>query len=460
MSTITSRPTVGMLVNTTRLGPTPCPSKCSGHGVCNQGACVCQVQWTGGECASANYPYVVTFGTVFTLLTLVSFVQLALTIYHDTQKSKTDRLREAFRFTVHKWLYFVAWLAAGSRAFSLIMQEGLSSGFALNVQSVYYPFLITLGSLLACLLGERYYLEVPSSETQSIKKSFLFYVGFNVALWVSFFLMIVLTAALPADEQAFVHRIFYLVFAIVQLLCVAFFLFYGVRMFYKVTGAFKTEDCRVNTTQLSLSRAGVFFQGIFQLSVVTLLVIDFSSHFFPPESRFFNRDLFNIVSRVTDIAVVIWFPCALWNCKRPETLWILNPRQVLDTTSGEYAALSAENQRSYGSTIRRLSGANRAQQCSTDEFECWICYDVESRESGPLICPCDCKGGTAAVHHNCLKRWLLEQGELSQRKVPQCDICKKPVSVIAQDATCFFLLLLHQLLSSSCISMANVAVAF
>ncbi|XP_065188069.1 uncharacterized protein LOC135818612 isoform X1 [Sycon ciliatum] len=92
----------------------------------------------------------------------------------------------------------------------------------------------------------------------------------------------------------------------------------------------------------------------------------------------------------------------------------------------KYAALSAENQRSYGSTIRRVSGAYCAQQCSTDEFECWICYDVESRESGPLICPCDCKGGTAAVHHNCLKRWLLEQGELSQRKVPQCDICKKP----------------------------------
>ena len=35
-----------------------------------------------------------------------------------------------------------------------MLQEGLSNSFALNVQSIYYPFLITLGSLLSCLLGE------------------------------------------------------------------------------------------------------------------------------------------------------------------------------------------------------------------------------------------------------------------------------------------------------------------
>ena len=46
-------------------------------------------------------------------------------------------------------------------------------------------------------------------------------------------------------------------------------------------------------------------------------------------------------------------------------------------------------------------------------LDCWICYDSESQESGPLICPCDCKGDTAAVHHNCLRRWIVEVSKLS-----------------------------------------------
>lgn len=40
--------------------------------------------------------------------------------------------------------------------------------------------------------------------------------------------------------------------------------------------------------------------------------------------------------------------------------------------------------------------------------ECWICYDTDTLTNGPLIHPCDCKGDVAAVHHNCLRKWLME----------------------------------------------------
>lgn len=40
--------------------------------------------------------------------------------------------------------------------------------------------------------------------------------------------------------------------------------------------------------------------------------------------------------------------------------------------------------------------------------ECWICYDSERQDAGPLIQPCSCKGDVSSVHHDCLKQWLME----------------------------------------------------
>ena len=28
--------------------------------------------------------------------------------------------------------------------------------------------------------------------------------------------------------------------------------------------------------------------------------------------------------------MALWFPCVLWNCIRPEQLWCLNPKKILD----------------------------------------------------------------------------------------------------------------------------------
>jgi hypothetical protein len=32
-----------------------------------------------------------------------------------------------------------------------------------------------------------------------------------------------------------------------------------------------------------------------------------------------------------EIGIALWFPCVLWNCIRPEQLWILNPKKLITT---------------------------------------------------------------------------------------------------------------------------------
>lgn len=42
-----------------------------------------------------------------------------------------------------------------------------------------------------------------------------------------------------------------------------------------------------------------------------------------------SRNAYDIVFRVVELGVALWFPCVLWNCIAPEQLWILNPKKIL-----------------------------------------------------------------------------------------------------------------------------------
>ena len=42
-----------------------------------------------------------------------------------------------------------------------------------------------------------------------------------------------------------------------------------------------------------------------------------------------SRNAYDIIFRVVELAVALWFPCVLWNCISPEQLWILNPKKIL-----------------------------------------------------------------------------------------------------------------------------------
>ena len=43
-----------------------------------------------------------------------------------------------------------------------------------------------------------------------------------------------------------------------------------------------------------------------------------------------SRNTHDIIFRIIEIGVALWFPCVLWNCIRPEQLWCLNPKKILD----------------------------------------------------------------------------------------------------------------------------------
>lgn len=39
--------------------------------------------------------------------------------------------------------------------------------------------------------------------------------------------------------------------------------------------------------------------------------------------------MYDVIFRIVELGVALWFPCVLWNCMRPEQLWILNPKKIL-----------------------------------------------------------------------------------------------------------------------------------
>lgn len=55
--------------------------------------------------------------------------------------------------------------------------------------------------------------------------------------------------------------------------------------------------------------------------------------------------------------------------------------------------------------------------------ECWICYDSERKDAGPLIQPCACKGDVSVVHHECLKQWLMES--YTNPENVHCKVCNE-----------------------------------
>ena len=60
------------------------------------------------------------------------------------------------------------------------------------------------------------------------------------------------------------------------------------------------------------------------------------------------------------------------------------------------------------------------------QVECWICYDSDSKVGGSLIQPCGCKGDVGYVHHDCLRRWLVEAAQAgSGERELSCGVCRQ-----------------------------------
>lgn len=94
----------------------------------------------------------------------------------------------------------------------------------------------------------------------------------------------------------------------------------------------------------------------------------------------------------------------------PEQLWILNPKRILkklDLDQGKHVKEIELQEKNTSQETAFLSDAS-----SINSKDCWICYDSDRQDAGPLIQPCHCRGDVSAVHHDCLRRWLVEVKEL------------------------------------------------
>lgn len=91
-------------------------------------------------------------------------------------------------------------------------------------------------------------------------------------------------------------------------------------------------------------------------------------------------------------------------CFSPEQLWILNPKRILKRLDQSKYVKEIELQDKSGEQDAALF----SDGTSISSKDCWICYDSDRQDAGPLIQPCQCRGDVSAVHHNCLRRWLVE----------------------------------------------------
>ena len=120
----------------------------------------------------------------------------------------------------------------------------------------------------------------------------------------------------------------------------------------------------------------------------------------------YSRNWHDIVFRVIEVGVALWFPCVLWNCTSPERLWILNPKRILKKLDFDQGKSVKEIE------LQDKNNLPESELLGDGSFisskDCWICYDSDRQDAGLLIQPCQCRGDVSAVHHDCLRRWLVE----------------------------------------------------
>ncbi|KAL1115273.1 hypothetical protein AAG570_007304 [Ranatra chinensis] len=338
---------------------TACAENCSGHGECLNGTCFCEIQFIGEECRTTNTSYFAAFATIFFLVALVCLVQLVVCIAAEWQRLKAPTFLRACRITTQKVLYFVVFLASVIRGAYFTSPTAFKEGWSRSLLSAYYPLLLSGSSLIVCFWAEIFHLrDLRWEHRQFLSKSFLAFVTFNIisySLLVAEFLTSHFFKTAPENES-FYSDIFNGCYAVLLFIVVIFFLIYGIEVFFKVRGGFLldegaptrpiAEEARqlfnfdandvqpvaaksVDTSQLHQSRLGLLSQALMLTSVVAFLCSETLGHFWKSKVPIYSRNWHNLVFRVVEIGVALWFPCVLWNCMSPEELWILNPKRLL-----------------------------------------------------------------------------------------------------------------------------------
>lgn len=455
-------------VMTAAVGGAGCALDCSGRGDCMNGTCLCEIRYSGDECAGPNMPYHACIGGVFLLVAFVCAVQLTICIVSEYRRLKAPTFLRACKVTTQKMLYFVAFLASLIRGAYFVSPSAFREGWATSLLSAYYPLLMSGSSLIVCFWAEVFHLrDIRWERPRFLSKTFLAFATFNFITYSLLAAEVLTTniAHTSPDKKSFYQHVFNGCYAVLLFITVIFFLIYGVEVYFKVRGAFlkETKVCtiisqrpgrssevdgdevhdtlvtkqgietdvadgtgavdprRVNHSQLHQSRVGLLSQALMLILIAGFLASETLSEFWKTKVPVVSRNWHDVVFRLAEIGVAIWFPCVLWNSMAPERLWLLNPRRLLAKQLDD-AKLN-----------ELLQKAEEKKNVETDSLvgsvssvrDCWICYDSDRAE--PLIRPCKCTGDVSHVHHDCLRRWLVESAATADGL--KCKVCNSPYEV-------------------------------
>ncbi|XP_065068749.1 uncharacterized protein LOC135694036 isoform X2 [Rhopilema esculentum] len=424
-----------------------CPENCSGHGICsvmNNGTCVCEVQFTGGSCGHSNKSFFIPFGVVFYLVCLTSFTQLVLCIRAEFQKLGTVHIANAFRLTVQKLLYVFVIIATGSRAVYFTVQDYIPEPWKHSLLSSYYPFIISGYSIIICFWAEIFHVGEHPADQRFLTKSYVACAIFNVLVYMLLFAQFISSKLTNIELKAHLTEVFNGLFAFLMFVVLVFFLIYGVEIFCKLKGKFtKTTsfETQINSNMVFQSRIGIIAQGLLQLATTVFLLIDVIGSSWKESVAIGDRNIVEIVFRVLELGVALWFPCVLWNVHKPEELWLLNPAKLLHRRKAKQTeASSLLNEKSKGYDTFQSNDSDDLAKVDLEE-NCWICYDTTRTDVGQLISPCNCKGDTSIVHEGCLKKWLLESLH-DLEESPTCKICKAQYNV--HETSAWYSFVLHK----------------
>lgn len=416
-----------------------CLDNCSGHGECYNGSCICEIQFEGERCTIVNRSYFVAFSSVFYMLALICFVQLIMCIIAEWQRMKMPSLIKACRITTQKLLYFLVFLASILRGVYFTSPASMEYRWSSSLMSAYYPLLLSGSSLIVCFWAEVFHLrDMRWEKPQFLSKSFLAFVMFNAICYSLLLAEFYTIQLLDTSEElkSFYTHIFNGCYAVLLFIVLVFFLIYGVEVFIKVRGGFlvdvmdslrhRTETQMdemqylfhssqhgkvIDTSQLHQSRVGLLSQALMLSTVVLFLCSETLGEFWKNKVPLYSRNWHDLLFRVVEIGVALWFPCVLWNCMSPEQLWILNPKRIIKKTQVD--------------GLDSIQMDEKGKEAG-EEFclcqECYICRDAERADMGSLIQPCACRGDVSVVHHDCLKKWLIEQCCNSQNPL-SCPVC-------------------------------------
>ncbi|XP_063423927.1 uncharacterized protein LOC134707810 [Mytilus trossulus] len=390
---------------------------CSGNGFCQDGQCICLIQFTGGSCQDANLGYFMAFGTIFVFLCLVAFVQLFLCISNEYQKQKTKSWKTVFKMTGPKLLYILTILATAIRGVYFFTKMHISDQASIHLWSAYYPILLSGSSLIVCFWAEAFHLEgIDCDKPRFLSKSIIGFVVINVVISGLLITQLVATDIEDPVISDKIYRICNGCVGLLLIIAVVFFLVYGVEVYFKVRGAFNKTQSNVDPWQLHMSRLGLIAQACLQLLTGLFLISDAFRDNWKKSLPVFDQNFYDIGFRIAEFGVVLWFPCVLWNCKSPESLWVLNPQKLFKTLKIDSCTQEENTEPTVHTNYGTISTDNGTKQ------DCWICYDPERIDAGDLIQPCQCKGDVASVHHECLRKWLMECS--ADEDGFRCKVCK------------------------------------